>query len=74
MAEKLVSKLGKDGVLYGANDVPDGEYGLKQINARVAAQDEQFADKYASSIADDSDGPTTADPYPTKTNLSKYGF
>jgi hypothetical protein len=65
--KKLISKLGKDGVLYGAVDVPDGEYGRDELIKRADARSEQFTEKYQTESMGpgDGDGPTNADKYPT---------
>jgi hypothetical protein len=47
MSQNLISKLPEDGFLYGAVDIPDGEYNADQINARVNAQSAQFSKVYA---------------------------
>jgi|SRR6266496_4866501 len=47
MSKKLIEKIEKKGGnLYGAVDVPDGEYGTDDINKRVAAQQEAFTEQY----------------------------
>lgn len=80
-SKKVIEKIekGKGGVLYGAVDVPDGEYNADQINERVAAQQAAFVEQYQTTSMGpgDGDGPTNADPYPkpyTKDDLSKFGF
>lgn len=66
MAKQLIKKLGKDGYLYSAVDVEDGEIGPDEVAARNKARSEQFAEKYQTTSMGpgDGDGPTNADPYP----------
>jgi hypothetical protein len=80
-SKKVIQKIekGKGGVLYGCVDLPEGEYGTDEINARVDAQAAAFTEQYqTTSMGDgDGDGPTNADPYPTqytKADLQGFGF
>jgi len=71
-----------DGTPYNAEvhatslfNIPDGEYAKAALDKRLAG----YAESQAHVIADvngpdPSDGPTTAQAYPTKMNLSKFGF
>jgi hypothetical protein len=51
---KLIKKLGKDGVLYAPIDVPDGEYGAKEIAKRTASRLAQYKEEYGNPDAGDS--------------------
>ncbi len=53
---------------------PQREWTKEQLDSRMQKHADAIVTATADARADDSDGPTTADPYPTKTDLSKFGF
>jgi len=53
---------------------PQREYSKDSLDARLQRHADAIVKATADARADESDGPTTADPYPTKTDLSKFGF
>jgi hypothetical protein len=53
---------------------PQKDWSKEALDSRMQKHADAIEKATADAPADDSDGPTTADPYPTKTDLSKFGF
>ena len=53
---------------------PQRDWSKEALDNRLQRHADAIEKATASARADDSDGPTTNDAYPTKTDLSKYGF
>ena len=70
--KKVIEKLGQDGTLYSPVDVPDGEYNRDQINARVAAQQEQFVEQYQTTSMGPGDKVPDPNPKATPAVVVKY--
>ncbi len=53
---------------------PQKEWSKEALDARLQKHADAIVKATADARADDSDGPTTAQPYPTKMDLGKFGF
>jgi len=53
---------------------PQKEWSKEALDARMQRHADAIEKATADARTDESDGPTTAEPYPTKTDLSKFGF
>jgi hypothetical protein len=75
--KKLISKIEKGqpgGNLYACVDLPDGEWSVDEINARVAAQADQFVEQYqTTSMGDNDKAPTPGEQFkPTSAVVVRY--
>jgi hypothetical protein len=76
-SKRLIEKIEKGqpgGNLYAAVDLPDGEWSVDEINARVASQAEQFVEQYqTTSMGDNDKAPIPGDKLkPTPAVVVKY--
>jgi hypothetical protein len=72
-SKKLIEKIEKGqpgGNQYAAVDLPDGEWSVDEINARVEVQGNQFATQYAGAQTSDIKSDVTGD----LGDLSKFGL
>jgi hypothetical protein len=74
-SKKLIEKIEKGqpgGNLYAAVDLPDGTWSVDEINARVAAQAEQFVEQYQTTSMGEGDAVPEKNPAPTPAVIKKY--
>jgi hypothetical protein len=53
---------------------PQKEWSKEALDTQLQKHADAIVKATADARSDDSDGPTTDDPYPTKTDLSRFGF